>query len=213
MFQGVIFDCDGTLVDSEYLCNLALELKLREQGVAEDAHSLMSRYRGWKLDQVFERLSLKYELKLDEIFVHSYRQLVAQLFNERLQPVEGVKEVLSEIRLPKCVASGGPPEKIKQALTLTGLAAYFGNNIFSSYVVQSWKPDPGLFLYATGAMGVRPEACAVVEDSLVGIEAALKAGMRPYLYDPQGVYETVGQEVTLFKDMRQLPELLVRSVP
>jgi HAD superfamily hydrolase (TIGR01509 family) len=213
MLQWVIFDCDGTLVDSEYLCNLGLELKLREKGVTEDAHSLMSRYRGWKLEQVLERLSLKYELELDEIFVRSYRQLVSELFDERLQPVEGVKEALSEISLPKGVASGGPPEKIKQALTLTGLANYFGDNIFSSYVVQSWKPEPGLFLYAAEAVGVQPEACAVVEDSLVGIEAALKAGMRPYLYDPQGLYEAVAQEVTLFKDMGQLPELLMGSNP
>ena len=171
----------------------------------------MSKYRGWKLEQVLERLSLKYEMELGEIFVQSYRQLVSELFNERLQPVEGVKEALSEISLPKGVASGGPPEKIKQALTLTGLADYFGSNIFSSYVVQSWKPEPGLFLYAAEAMGVRPEACAVVEDSLVGIEAALKAGMCPYLYDPQGIYDTVAQEVTLFRDMRQLPALLMRS--
>jgi HAD superfamily hydrolase (TIGR01509 family) len=211
MFQAVIFDCDGTLVDSEYLCNLGLELKLKEKGVTEDAHTLMSNYRGWKLEQVLERLSFTYELKLDAIFIQSYRQLVSELFNERLQPVEGVKEALSEISLPKSVASGGPPEKIKQALTLTGLAAYFDNNIFSSYVVQSWKPEPGLFLYAAGAMGVRPEACAVVEDSLVGIEAALKAGMRPYLYDPQGIYDTVAREVTVFRDMRQLPDLLMRS--
>lgn len=211
MLQGIIFDCDGTLVDSEYLCNLGLALKLREQGITEEAHHLTASYRGWKLEQVLEKLSFKHGLKFDEVFVQSYRQLVSALFKERLQPVAGVKEALSAINLPKCVASGGPPEKINQALTLTGLSGYFGGNIFSSYVVQSWKPEPGLFLHAAGVMGIQPEACAVVEDSPVGIEAALKAGMRPYLYDPQGIYEAMAGEVTLLKDMRQLPKLLLRS--
>lgn len=77
-----------------------------------------------------------------------------------------------------CIASSGPPEKIKHALAVTGLDAFFAERFFSSYVVQSWKPEPELFLHAATAMGYAPEQCVVVEDSMVGIDAAEAAGMR-----------------------------------
>lgn len=56
-------------------------------------------------------------------------------------------------------------------------APFFSGRIFSSYEVGVWKPDPGLFLHAAGALGVRPSDCIVVEDSGPGIAAGLAAGM------------------------------------
>jgi len=66
----------------------------------------------------------------------------------------------------------GPPLKIRQALQISRLAPYFGDSIFSSYEVGSWKPEPGLFQYAANAMSFMPSRRVVVEDSEVGIEAA-----------------------------------------
>jgi HAD superfamily hydrolase (TIGR01509 family) len=213
MIQCVIFDCDGTLVDSEYLCNLGLEIGLRAKGIEEDAQALMVTFRGWQLEKTLARLSARHGVELDETFVQAYRQLLTKLFAEKLQPISGIEAALAAIDLPKCVASGGPMAKIEQALKLTGLSRHFGGNIFSSYVVKSWKPDPDLFLYAARTMGVRPEACAVVEDSPVGIEAALRAGMRPYLYDPHGVQQVAAGEVISFMEMGQLPELIYHNSP
>jgi HAD superfamily hydrolase (TIGR01509 family) len=93
-------------------------------------------------------------------------------------------DALESIQLPKCVASSGPMEKIRQALQVTNLANYFRDDIFSSYDIQSWKPEPDLFLWAANAMGIAPSKCAVVEDSPAGIEAAKRAGMIPFLYAP-----------------------------
>ena len=66
--------------------------------------------------------------------------------------------------------------------------------IFSAYEVGVWKPEPGLFLHAAGAMGIRPERCAVVEDSRSGLQAGLAAGMTVFALQspaaptpPQGV--------------------------
>jgi beta-phosphoglucomutase-like phosphatase (HAD superfamily) len=94
-------------------------------------------------------------------------------------------------------------------LEVSGLAAYFGDNLFSSYVIGSWKPDPGLFQYAAYAMAFVPSRCAVIEDSEVGIEAAIAAGMTPLYYVQTGVttsYQTTGSVV--FDYMSQLPQLL-----
>jgi HAD superfamily hydrolase (TIGR01509 family) len=118
--------------------------------------------------------------------------------------VDGVKKALSKIQQIKCVASSGPLEKINQALQITGLSEFFGSHVFSSYIVKSWKPDPGLFLYAAEAMNCRPEECAVVEDSKVGLVAAINAGMQAYFFNPENV-ECQIRSVVSFNDMSQLP--------
>lgn len=89
----------------------------------------------------------------------------------------GVVAMLESLDQPRCIASSGPPQKIAQALKVSGLAIYFGSNLYSSYVVGSWKPEPGLFLHAARSMGYVPNTCIVVEDSTVGIQAANAAGM------------------------------------
>ena len=201
MIECVIFDCDGTLVDSEYLCNLALEMNLAELGVQECTAELIEKYRGWKLAKIFNQLEETHNIKLNE---SKYRGLVAELFDRELKPVDGVKKALSKIQQIKCVASSGPLEKINQALQITGLSEFFGPHVFSSYIVKSWKPDPGLFLYAAESMNFRPEECAVVEDSKVGLIAAINAGMQAYFFNPENVECQVRSAVS-FNDMGQLP--------
>jgi beta-phosphoglucomutase-like phosphatase (HAD superfamily) len=81
MIKCVIFDCDGTLVDSEYLCNLALEINLAELGIQESAAKLIEKYRGWKLAEIFNQLEETHNIKLNE---SKYRRLVAELLIENL---------------------------------------------------------------------------------------------------------------------------------
>lgn len=207
MIQCIIFDCDGTLVDSEFLCNLGLEIKLRDYEIETSAYEMMKRFRGEKLAIILDKLEKEHRIKLKEDFVPSYRSIVDTLFEERLIPCVGVAEMLSAINLPKCVASSGPLNKINKALTLTGLSSYFNGNIFSSYEVGSWKPEPGIFLHAAKAMGFPPQYCVVIEDSPIGIEAAQRAGMRPILYDPNGIHAHIN-EVCKIQHMRELKNVI-----
>lgn len=203
MIKCIIFDCDGTLVDSEFLCNLGLEIKLRDYGVELSAKEMMERFRGGKLATILEALASEHQITLKENFVSSYRTLVNEMFEKSLKPCECVSEVLATIKLAKCVASSGPMEKIHHALSISGLSKYFNGKIYSSYEVGSWKPDPGIFLYAAKKMGFQPSECAVVEDSPLGISAAESAGMRPILYNPNDAYDTTLPLYTI-KHMREL---------
>src|SRR5207253_1513189 len=81
------------------------------------------------------------------------------------------------VTLPPCVASSGTHERMRYTLGLTGLYDRFAGRIFSSSEVARGKPAPDIFLYAAERMGVDPAACAVVEDSRYGVEAARAAGM------------------------------------
>ncbi len=90
---------------------------------------------------------------------------------------------------------------------MTGLISYFDNHLFSSYEVGSWKPAPGLFLHAAQSMGFSPRDCVVVEDSEVGIEAAIAAGMKALQYTPESEGGTQSR-CTSFSRMTELPALL-----
>jgi HAD superfamily hydrolase (TIGR01509 family) len=206
----VIFDLDGTLVDSEGLCNQAF-LDLLPQ-LNETVASLTQRYRGKKLAQILADLERRLCRKLPDAFEQQYRQRVAELFSYELKPMPGVFEMLDIMNFPKCIASSGPPLKIRQALQVSGLAPYFGNNLFSSYEVGSWKPEPGLFQYAAKAMGFVPSQCVVIEDSEVGIEAAAAAGMRAFQYVRNGETSSWrAGDAVLFDDMLQLPQLITHT--
>lgn len=201
----VIFDLDGTLVDSEGLCNQAF-LDLLPQ-LNETVDSLTRHYRGKKLATILADIENRLCRKLPDGFEQQYRQRVSALFSRELKPMPGVLETLDAIHFPKCIASSGPLSKIRQSLQVSGLAPYFGDSLFSSYEVGSWKPEPGLFQYSAKAMGFLPSQCVVVDDSEVGIQAAAAAGMKAFQYLQKGEFSSCREGVP-FDDMSQLPLLL-----
>jgi len=131
-FDCVIFDCDGTLVDSESLCCSLLAHELRPYGLMLDAVDALERYRGWRLVDVVEQLARQHQLRLPETFVSDFRAIELASFERLLQPINGVARALASIPLAKCVASSGPLAKIERALAVTRLAHFFEENIFSA---------------------------------------------------------------------------------
>jgi beta-phosphoglucomutase-like phosphatase (HAD superfamily) len=98
-------------------------------------------------------------------------------------------------------------KKIQQALEVSGLASYFADRTYSSYEIGSWKPEPTLFLHAAERMGFLPRQCVVVEDSDVGVEAALAAGMRVLFYAPNGAVPDQRAD-RIVRHMSEIPRLL-----
>ena len=189
MISGIIFDCDGTLVDSEYLFNRALSLKLVDRGIRLTADQLVARFRGVKFANVLKTLEREYSLTLNDAFVNDYRELVNTFFKKELSACDGVVETLDQIQLPMAVASNGPLAKMQIAMDVTGLSEYFQHHLYSAYDVNSWKPEPDLFLHAANQLELQPSECLVVEDSEVGVDGAIAANMKAVLYDPKGVHD------------------------
>ena len=210
MAKCLLFDCDGTLVDSERLCNVGLVAMFKELGIALDADELLLRFRGWKLANVLILLQEETSVTIPQNFVAGYREKVSMLFEKELKPVKGVENALEKLEYPKAVVSSGPKNKIEQALRLCNLTKYFSGNIYSSYEIGAWKPDPRIYEYAAQDMGYTPLECAVIEDGLVGVEAAVRAGMQTYFYN-------VHQEkcdwpgVVPFQAMSKLPALIAHN--
>jgi HAD superfamily hydrolase (TIGR01509 family) len=207
MTDCILFDCDGTLVDSEGLCNRGLVELFGELGVNLTLAELVRDFRGRKLTETLEILSREHGVDLDTNFVPRYRDYVAHLFASELKPIDGVREMLQVLPLARAVVSSGPPEKIYQSLTLCRLSEYFGDNVYSSFEVGIWKPDPGIYLHAAHDMGFSPGQCVVVEDSLAGVEAGVRAGMKTLFYNRFNEAMPF-DSVMSFHSMQELPSLI-----
>ncbi|WP_308312622.1 HAD family hydrolase [Streptomyces sp. ISL-11] len=211
----VIFDCDGVLVDSERIAMRVHVLLGAELGWSLTEDEAIERFIGGSMlsitDQIAARLGDRTAARWWERFVALHRREV----DTGLSPVEGLPEALDAITLPTCVASSGSHEKMIHTLGRTGLYDRFAGRIYSSTEVARGKPAPDLFQYAARRMGVDPAACAVVEDSRPGVEAARAAGMRCFAYagglTPRTWLE--GPGTVIFDDMRGLPDLLAGRRP
>lgn len=176
----VLFDSDGTLVDSEPITCRALAESFAGLGVLLDADELFVKYRGWKFANLLQDLCGPRELVLPENFTEKFRALVAEKFETELEPIEGAAELLECLSCPVAVVSSGPSQKIHKALAVTGLAHYFGNNIYSAYDIGVWKPDPKIYSYAAAELGFTAGKSFVIDDTLIGVEAGYKAGMTTF---------------------------------
>jgi len=94
-------------------------------------------------------------------------------------------------------------------LTTTGLAEKFGDNIFSSYQINSWKPDPEIFLFASRQMGFSPNECIVIEDSKAGVISAIKGGFNVYGFANENNSKVLQDHgATIFYNFEELTQIL-----
>jgi len=173
----VIFDCDGVLIDSELLSIRADRECLAECGIELSVDEIRDRYTGISFAGMVADLEARHG-PLPADFADRHRTRLWPLFETELQAIPGVGAVLDSLACKICVASSGRPERLKHALSLVGLYDRFHPHIFSATEVPRGKPAPDLFLYTAERMGVMPERCVVIEDSLPGVAAAVAAGMR-----------------------------------
>jgi HAD superfamily hydrolase (TIGR01509 family) len=179
-FDLVIFDNDGVLVDSEWHANGILAGLLTEAGLPCTREECIRDYMGSSMTRVREMAEQRLGAALPADLEDRYHEQLFEAFRTKLTAVPGVTGVLQRLSTPTCVASSGTHERIRLALTTTGLLAHFDGRIFSAQDVSRGKPAPDLFLHASKTMGVPPARCAVVEDSPLGVEAANRAGMTAF---------------------------------
>lgn len=176
----VIFDCDGVLVDSERTTTRLLAQFLTELGVPTTVEEAIHQYKGTDLHVVAARVEARLGRPVER-FIETYRERMGPALAADCPAMDGAIEALDAVEragVAWCVASNGPRMKLETTLRASGLEARVDPaRIFSAYEVGKWKPDPGLFLAAAGAMGAAPDRCVVVEDSVTGVRAALAAGM------------------------------------
>ncbi len=210
----LIFDCDGVLVDSEVISIRVEVEELNRLGCEVSAQDYLDASLGrHEEDRIFKALADAHGVTLPADFLARTRAKLDECFARELRPIEGVEESLRLLPFPKCVASSSRLERLKQVLSMTGLDRYFNGNIFSASQVARGKPHPDLFLKAAQDMNTDPKDCLVIEDSPVGIQASLAAGMQAIGFTGGGHCNAALAEKlrragcrNLFSDMRDLPK-------
>ncbi|MFC8511423.1 HAD family hydrolase [Streptomyces sp. NPDC057411] len=211
-YDLVIFDNDGVLVDSEPLSNTILAGYLTELGHPTTYEESVRDYMGSAVHRIHELVLERSGERLPADFDEVFHGRVFAAFQRELEAVAGAEDVvklLADAGVPYCVASSGSHERIRVGHRKTGLDALFRDEIvFSAQDVGRGKPAPDLFLHAAERMGVAPERCAVVEDSALGVRAAVAAGMDVYGFTAMTPRERLVGATGYFGAMDELPATL-----
>jgi HAD superfamily hydrolase (TIGR01509 family) len=173
----VIFDCDGVLVDSELLSAGVLGQLMAEIGLPIDHDIFRRDFLGRSFAAAARMCETRFGRPLPPDFEPTYRRALFARLEADLQPMPGVVEVIEALRVPYCLATGSNAERLAVTLRAAGLAQHFTGLCFTTSDVARGKPAPDVFLLAAARMGVSPGDCLVLEDSEMGVQAGLAAGM------------------------------------
>jgi beta-phosphoglucomutase family hydrolase len=188
--RAVLFDLDGTLIDSEPNYYEADRQLLARYGV-EFTEADKRRYIGTGIQEMVRDLMERHGLPGDPADLAAEKNAVyleiAERGTEVFPQMRRFVEHLAAAGVPMAVASGSSPEVIRRLVRQVGLDGYFPHLVSAEEAGRS-KPAPDVFLEAARRLGVAPEHCLVVEDSAPGVEAASRAGMRciavPFFTEP-----------------------------
>jgi HAD superfamily hydrolase (TIGR01509 family) len=215
MFELIIFDCDGVLVDSETIAARVHAEALARCGYATTVEEMLRRFTGIADRDMYRMIEEELGRPLPAGYDERAKLALMEAYGGSLNPVAGIHDALDAIGVPVCVASSSSPPTLRAALRAAGLYERFAPNIFSAAEVRSGKPAPDLFLLAAGRMGAAPRHCLVVEDSVAGVRAAIAAGMTVFGFTGAGhcgrghadALAAAGARL-VFDAMAQLPALV-----
>ena len=177
MFDLVIFDCDGVLIDSEVISARMLIDELAGFGVEIDAEYVARHFLGRSYPVVMQQIREEFGLTLPEGFEAAYRARLIAAFQQELRPIQGVREVITQLSVPYALATSSSPPRLADSLRIVGFSDLFEGRCTTASEVSRGKPAPDLFLLAAEKNRVSPSRCLVIEDSLAGVQAGLAAGM------------------------------------
>ncbi len=179
--QAYIFDLDGTLADTLPLWRAAEDALFAACGTSWE-EAVQRQCLGMNANDLATRV---HELLKPPVEVERCRTIMRQTLIDSYRAASDIAEIPGAVAmvrrlhgtLPLAVASGSPREGIEAAIAFLAISDCF-DLVISSETVSRGKPYPDVFLAAASQLGVEPECCCVLEDSLVGTRAAIAAGMR-----------------------------------
>ena len=178
MKKLVIWDFDGVISDTEKLwLETRRELLNRDFGLDWNFDTI-NKHCGGMSDKTKRENLDKLGILTSNEFWNEALKVDIEKINEGLKPVYGVIKILKNKSLLQCVATGGAFMKTMLKIKSAKLEKYIPvEHLFTADMVKKGKPEPDLFLLAAEKMGVSPKNCVVIEDSIAGMTAGLKAGM------------------------------------
>lgn len=176
--QAIIFDFDGVIADSESIANRELARALTEIGLPTSFEDCLEQYYGRNWLACEQRIVAQRGAPLPDAFVQNLRNATAARIERELAPVAGVTAFVERrAAVPKAIASSSERDYLTACLKRFGLARYFAEHLYSAAVLPRGKPFPDIYQSAAQGLGVPAGQCLVIEDSPVGVQAGVAAGM------------------------------------
>jgi HAD superfamily hydrolase (TIGR01509 family) len=219
--DAILFDCDGVLVDSELITNQVLHAMLNEAGWRLSPAECMRIFIGKTVRSETARIEAETGQPLTDAWMAEFYQRRNVRLRAELVAIAGaleaVKDVHAQLQGKIAVASGADKPKVLMQLDKVGMLPYFGEWVFSGHDLPRTKPWPDVYLAAAAALQVPPARCLVIEDSVPGLTAGVRAGATVWGYcPPVGAHSTPAQlqaagASMVFDNMADLPELLAAA--
>lgn len=179
-FKVVIFDLDGTLIDSEPNYFEAFKKILEDHGVTDYTAKMNRQYYGMGVKEVLEAIKAKYHIQVPiDLLMEKSNEYYLDFAKRNTVVFPEMFKLVKKLKVscyPLALASGSSPEIIEDILAAARIGDYF-DLIISSERVGKSKPEPDVFLETARRLAVEPEHCLVLEDSPYGVMAAQRAGM------------------------------------
>jgi HAD superfamily hydrolase (TIGR01509 family) len=219
MLDHLICDCDGVLVDSEVIADHVILETLSATFPGLDFASVMQTAFGQQTSRFLEGIEASFGIAMPSDFLEKIDHNVELALSSKLTAVGGVRDALQRVTLPAAVVSNSRMKRVQASVKRAGLQQVFGERVFSAEQVARPKPYPDVYLFAAHRLGVDPERCLVVEDSVAGLNAARAAGMKTIAFVgashiPDGYADALRKMgiTRIMEHMDELPALVEAGV-
>jgi HAD superfamily hydrolase (TIGR01509 family) len=178
MLKHVLFDNDGTVVDSEIIAVRTTLNLLRPYGFRMSEQEYSRRFPGLLERDIIAIVSKEYGIQVSDDYFDQLRTQHRTAFDKELRAVAGMPAIFKNLKIPKSMVSNGSVRHVEQCLRKVRLRHALDGHIFSAEHVARPKPHPDVYQFALEKLQLPPAEMLVVEDSPTGVAAAKQAGLR-----------------------------------
>ncbi len=206
MIKALVFDLDGTLVDSETLHHRAWEKALVQNGVPSFSLEEFLRFIGTSNEKVATEYIKSHNIPKNIVDLVLEKQAIYMELLPEIQLCSGVKEMLNRFhgKMEMAVASSSHKKEIMAILGMNNLLDYF-SYVIGGDMVREKKPDPEIYLRVQSFLQLHPDECVAFEDSAHGLNAAKNAGMYgvaiPNMFTRNNDFDRADRVITSFGEV------------
>lgn len=218
MKKLVIWDFDGVIADTEKLwIQSRIELLYKYFGIDWNFEKAM-KYIGGMSDKDKDVVLKKLGINVNDDFWNEALLCDKNKIKNGFALTEYIENIFKNKNFDQCIATGGVFDKTKNKIKIVNIEKYFPDDkVFTIDMVEKGKPEPDIFLLAAEKMGYKPEDCIVIEDSVAGLTAAIKANMIPVAfvkYSKKYFLKDIKKLgiKNIFEDMRDVEKFLLENL-
>jgi HAD superfamily hydrolase (TIGR01509 family) len=178
MLKHVLFDNDGTVVDSEIIAVRATLSMLAPYGFQMSEQEYSRRFPGLLERDIVAIISEEYGIRVGDDYFDRLRAVHVTSFDRELRAIAGMPAIFRNLKIPKSMVSNGSVRHVERCLRRVRLRSALDGHIFSAEHVERPKPHPDVYHFALEKLQLKPAEILVVEDSPTGVVAAKQAGLQ-----------------------------------